>query len=167
MDKASISDFAHRISGYSRHYTGSYWTVQRDKRTPLWFKQLYAFLVFFTMLMFLTVVLTGTLEVPHLCTTSYQDGINVSNGMKIMMYVFSPLAALYLLLALYTLIKWKWMWMHSQFTPTKQKVYGEDIEDIDPGFLARSGARSFLDATSALDNTKHEVERAHTDLDRK
>jgi len=44
--------------------------------------------------------------------------------------------------------------------------YGEDVEDLEPGFLAVSGAQSFLSTQAATVATKREVERAWDDLEK-
>jgi hypothetical protein len=59
-------------------------------------------------------------------------------------------------------VSWKRMWMTVDFIPSKPR--GQDVEDILPGYLARSGATIRRDTDKHLTATKDEVERALDDL---
>lgn len=151
--------------GYARpEYEIKYKLEQIDDRTPLWYKQFYVIFCLFVAALGV-VVGYGALDVHRNCqTTPSQTYLNANMYLG---YVLMVLSVLGMVLALYFAIAWKKIWMHQVPIPVKKPVYGEDVEDIEPGYLSRSGARTFLDASEANEATKREVNLALNDLEKK
>ena len=78
-----------------------------------------------------------------------------------------PLFLGWLVWSAYLLVNYKWTWMTQIGQIVKEQRFGEDVEDLDPGILSRSGTRTFLDATETATRTNQEVELAYRDIDKR
>lgn len=134
---------------------------QRDARTPLWYKLLYGSLAELTAVLGL-ITAAGALYESSVCTppTTYLSA-NRALG-----YVALVAGVLCGVLGLYLLVRWSWVWCRDVGLAAPNRRYGEDIEDVEPGFLAQSSARSFLSTQHAADATKREVDLAWSDLEK-
>ena len=137
-----------------------YHIEQRDPRSPLWYKLLYTSLCLVVAL-FAVATSYGAVYEYDRCTsgdTSYLRANHYLGWVGVVVGVVGALGGLA------ALVLWRSMWL-TRVTKTAPVLrYGEDVEDIEPGFLAASGARSFLSTQSATDATKREVDRALVDL---
>jgi len=136
--------------------------VQRDKRTSLTFKQVYVGLT-------LTAMVTGSVAMgggfynARECQAYKKDAAKkYADALKIFFYLFFSMFVLWILFSSYLLVRWRWAWMTVTFAPPR--LYGEDVEDFEPGILGRSGTRIAVDATRNADRTYYEVEKAYDDL---
>lgn len=141
-------------------YKIAYRLDQRDSRLPLWTKILYVCLCL-CVSMFGLVTAYGAVYEDDKCSepTSYL------NGNRIFGWVVFSFSIVFGIFAVYILIRWKWVWMKDVAIPAPVKIYGQDVEDIEPGFLTSSSNKSFLSTQKAATETKIEVERALNDLD--
>lgn len=141
-------------------YKITYREQQRDPRAPLWLQIMFSVLCFLASTFGVVSSYGAVYEFDKCEFTSTYINANryigwVAFSVSIVMMVF----------ALYLLIRWRWVWLKDVATPTPRKIYGEDIEDIEPGFLATSSAQSFIRAQKSTDKIKLEAERAMNDLE--
>jgi hypothetical protein len=144
-------------------YRIAYRSEQRDPRTPIEYK------IFFSSLCLLIVMLTiivcaGAIYQPSHCDISSNP--SYQNGNRIFAYVVLGISGLAAFMGIYTLVRWPWMWLKDVAFPALKHRYGEDIEDVEPGFLTISSAKSFLSTQAATNHTKREVELAESDLEK-
>jgi len=133
--------------------------VQRDPRTSLYFKKIYVIGVLILILLTM-LTLTGwyvtDCQTYHASTDTTWIGANTY-----FFYIGIPLSVLWGIATLIMMIRWKWAWMTITFMPPKK--YGEDVEDLDPGILSRSGTAMALDANKWADKARREAELALID----
>lgn len=144
-------------------YRIAYRQEQRDPRTPLWYKVLYGTLGECAVLC-AVVTAGGALYEKQKCLASEHESYLSANN--ILGYIALVGGILWAVMGLYMLVRWPWVWMKDVAFSTPVHRYGEDVEDLEPGFLAVSGAQSFLSTQAATVATKREVERAWDDLEK-
>lgn len=144
-------------------YRTAYRSEQRDSRTPLWYKNLYLGLCFSVALLTI-IVASGAIFEAEKCSLSLSSSYLTGNRM--VGYVALAFGTLLAAWSLYMIVQWSWVWMKDVPFAAPLPRYGEDVEDIEPGFLTVSSARSFLSTQAATDATKREVERALGDLEK-
>ena len=145
-----------RITGYREAL------VQRDPRTHLWVKN--AYLIMCIVIMLLSIITaSGMIYTYHSC----QDNVGSAKGFFGMSIAGIPLFLGWLVWSAYLLVNYKWTWMTQIGQIVKEQRFGEDVEDLDPGILSRSGTRTFLDATETATRTNQEVELAYRDIDKR
>jgi ABC-type multidrug transport system fused ATPase/permease subunit len=120
--------------------------VQRDNRTPLEWKQGFVGLALSVCILAM-VVLGGGYYIEQE-STGFESSIgeNWSYVMKNWFYVWIGIFVLFIILCMYFLIQWKWAWMTVTFVPPRKT--GQDVEDIDPYILQRSGHKTSMNATA-------------------
>lgn len=144
-------------------YRIAYRPEQRDPRTPLWYKLLYGTMGECAVLC-AVVTAGGALYEKQKCLVSEHESYLSANN--ILGYVALIGGLLWSILGVYMLVQWSWVWMKDVPFATPVQRYGEDIEDLEPGFLAVSSAQSFLSTQAATEATKREVEQAWNDLEK-
>ena len=150
--------------GYAKHeYTIRYASEQIDPRSPLWYKRFYVG-VCLALTVFGIVVGAGAIYNDKKCTvpgnSSYQSATLYLG------YILIVASILMMVFALYLLIDWRRIWCKTVPIPAKKPVYGEDVEDISPGYLASSGTRTFLDASKYASDTRREADLAVDDIEK-
>lgn len=140
----------------------SYRPEQRDSRTPLWYKLLYMGLGLLSVL-FVVVVGAGAVYQARACKDPAVHHTYLEIN-AVVSYLALICCLVMFCFGVYMSVRWRWVWMHDTAVPIQR--YGEDIEDLEPGFLAVSSARSFLHGQATADATKREVEKAEYDLDK-
>ena len=141
-------------------YKIAYQERQRDPRVPLWCQLTFSVMCFL-IATFGVIASYGAVYEYDKCelTSSY------INANRYIGWVALAISIIMMVFALYLLIRWRWVWMTTVTVPAPIKVYGEDIEDIEPGFLTVSSAKSFLSTQNATSKIKLEAERAMNDLE--
>lgn len=138
-----------------QYYTTPY--VQRDPRTSLVFKQTYIYLIILTMT--LSIVLLSGWFVQNCEIFENTTAQQWYSTAKYFMYIFLPLSVLWLSFSVMFAIRWQWAWMTITFHPPRK--YGEDIEDLHPGILSRSGHALAMDANQIGMQSEQEAFRAY------
>lgn len=137
--------------------------VQRDPRISLKLQRLYVGLAI-AVGFFACLTLGGSYFIWHECS-EYKDrgDQTLSDILKIWSLVFITFFVLWTLWSVFMAVRWSWMYMTVSFHPPRR--YGEDVEDFDPGILARSGNKLAISSTATADRINHEVDLATRDLD--
>jgi hypothetical protein len=88
-----------------------------------------------------------------------------SNVNKYIGWILLGIGCIMLLVSILTLVFWEWMWMTHMTVPVPLPLYGEDIEDLEPGILTTSSTKSFLSGQNSTNLTNREADKAILDLE--
>jgi len=139
--------------------------VQRDTRTTIQFKK---FLViwFFITSIFGILSLCGFIVFKFIVPSWKTEAASnyFSDQVAVLDYILIGLVAGYAVFALVLIFQWRWMWLiPKRRLPPK---YGEDIEDLSPAILAKSGHQLGLHSSTLKDNIFEEVEKMYADFEK-
>jgi hypothetical protein len=158
----SLQRFPENSFVYKDRYLYTKPLVQRDPRTSLGLKKAYVWLVFATVLISI-ITLVGAYVTSKECSGfTNVNAKNFAEALPIFFYVFIVPFIIWCILSLVFAIKWRWMWMTNTYVPARKT--GEDIEDIDPGNLSRSGTKIHTHSTKVDSDIQMRIDATYDDL---